>query len=61
MPQTNTQATHKNITEIQEIYDLFMVKLNKLKGERNEIINGIIQRIDEQKVAEKLKELKDRY
>jgi hypothetical protein len=61
MPQTNNKSTQASIEEIQKIYDLFMIKLNKLKGEKNEIINSIIQRIDEEKVAEKLKELKDRY
>ena len=61
MPQTNNKSTQESIEEIQKIYDLFMVKLNKLKEDKNEIVNKIIQRIDDEKVDEKLKEIKDRY
>jgi len=61
MPVINNKTTKEKIEEIQNIYDLFINKLNKLKIEKNEIVNNVIQRIDEQKIAEKLKDLKDRY
>lgn len=61
MPITKNKATEDKITEIQKIKDLAIFKLNKLKDDKNKIISQIIQRIDEEKIAKKLQELKDRY
>lgn len=61
MPQTNNKSTQTSIEEIQQIYDLFMVKLNKLRGDKNKIVQDIIQRIDDEKVAQHLQDLKEKY
>ncbi|MFA6307647.1 MAG: hypothetical protein WCS88_03050 [Patescibacteria group bacterium] len=61
MPQTNNKSTQDSIIEIQQIYDLFVIKLNRLRQDKDKIVKAIAQRIDDQKIAEKLQELKDRY
>ncbi len=57
--QTKNKNTQDSIAEIQKIYDLFVVELNKLRSDKNKIVKGIVQRIDEKKVARQLKELQD--
>ena len=61
MAEPKTKSTKETIAEIQKIRDLAMLKLDKLKGDKNKIISQIIQRVDEEKIAKKLQELKDRY
>ena len=61
MAEQKTKSDKETITEIQKIRDLAMLKLDKLKGDKNKIISKIIQRVDEEKIAQKLQELKDRY
>ena len=61
MAEQKTKSTKETIAEIQKIRDLALLKLNKLKGDKNKIITKIIQRVDEEKIAQKLQELKDRY
>jgi len=61
MPQTKTKDVQDKIAEIQQIRDLALLKLGKLKDDKNKIISQIIQRVDEEKISQKLQELKDRY
>jgi len=61
MLETSKQNNQASIEEIQKIYDLFVIKLNILKKDKDKIIQDIAKRIDEQKIAEKLQELKDKY
>ncbi|OGY94632.1 MAG: hypothetical protein A2406_02285 [Candidatus Komeilibacteria bacterium RIFOXYC1_FULL_37_11] len=61
MPPIKSKATQDKIAEIQQIRDLALLKLGKLKDDKNKIISQIIQRVDEEKISQKLQELKDRY
>lgn len=61
MAQIKTKTSQDKIAEIQQIRDSALLKLGKLKDDKNKIITKIIQRVDEEKIAKKLQELKDRY
>lgn len=61
MKRSDNNTTQQKIEEIQKIYALFLNKLNELKKEKNEVVQKILKRISDQKVAEILQELKDKY
>lgn len=61
MATAKTKDAQDKIAEINKIKDSAILKLNQLKKDKNKIVSQIIQRIDEEKITQKLQELKDRY
>lgn len=58
MSSNSTKEIKKKIVELEAIYNNFIAKLNDLRSERNEIINAITKRIEEEKMKEVLDKLK---